>query len=188
MEEYVKHILEKKAAEVSEYLTSKGFSFSYGLIDYGINFKLQYGGSIHTLTLWYKASKRRWTAQSPNEWVKDVVIPLIQPFLGGTPPSISKQKANIGSNEQQVSSAEVYFAEARECLRMLEPFARENIDFSVICDFAQRGVQLALNDPRCPPLDRQALEKVLVQPHQSDFQAAKEYLQKCLTLCKTTES
>lgn len=188
MEEHVKHVLEGKAAEVSNYLTSISFSCQHRLIDYGINFTLRQAENSHILTLSYSPKKNRWTPFSMSEWIKDVVIPLILPLLGEAQQPISKQKASTILNEQKVSSAEIYFAEARECLHVLEPFAEENIDFSVIFDFAQRGVQLTLHDPRFIDLDRQALSRVLEQQQQTDFIAVKEYLHQCLTVCGVTEN
>ena len=186
MEEYVKHILEEKATEVSICLDSAGFFHRYRLVDYGINFTLWQGGNRHTLTLSYSSNKKCWKPRSANEWVNDVVIPSIQPLLGGKQPQISQQQAKTTSNGPKTFSAEIYFADARKHLHMLVPFARDNIDFSVICDFAQRGVRLTLNDPRLTFLDRQALEIMLEQPHQIDFNAAKEYLHQCLMVCGVT--
>jgi hypothetical protein len=113
---------------------------------------------------------------------------LILPLLGETQPQISKQKASMTSNKQKIFSAEKYFEEAREYMHILEPFAEENIDFSVIFDFAQRGVRLTLNDPRLINLDRQPLFHMLEQSQQTDFIAAKEYLRQCLMVCGITEN
>lgn len=188
MEEHVKLILEEKASEVSEYFDSIGFSHTYRLINYGINFSLQHIGNIHTLTISYSARKRHWTPYSVSEWVNDTIIPLVSPLLETSLVPSRGPETSSPSIKQERFSTDNYFTEALACLNVLEPFAEDNIDFSVIYDFAQRGIQLALNDPRFTHLDSQALKKVLEQPHQTDFNAAKEYLHQCLMLCKTTEN
>ena len=184
MEEYVKGKLEEKAIEVSHYFNSVGYLHTYRLIEYGINFLLLNAGSEHTLTLSYSPKKKRSTAYSVNEWVEDAVIPLLQPLLGGKATSAKKQETNTTSGYvHKAFSPKIHFVEALACLSILAPFQDENIDFSIICDFAQRGIRLVLNDPRCAHLDQLSLQEVLGQPSRSDFYNAKEYLFQCLTRC-----
>ncbi len=190
MEEHVKEKLEEKTIEVSRYLKSVGYLHTYRLIGYGINFSLLNAGSEHTLTLSYSPKKKRWTPYSVNEWVIDVVIPLVQPLLGGTAASAKKQETNTitPENMHEAFSPKKHFVEALACLNVLTPFQEENIDFSIICDFAQRGIRLVLSDHKCVHLDRSSLLEVLGQPSQSDYYDAKEYLNQCLTVCCVTEN
>jgi len=183
MEDNVKKLIEEKATEVSQILHSAGYMHIYRLIDYGINFMLQYEGGNQTLTLSYSPKKRRWTPHSGNEWIKDVVIPLIQPLFDRTQSTTPEQVVSPISIEHPSNIGVHHFAEARECLRLLEPFANDNIDFSIICDFARRGIHLILEDPNYAKLDRTMLQGLLSQPSQSDFYAVKEYLSQCLTRC-----
>lgn len=188
MEERVAKNLEDKAIEVSKQLTSMNILNSYKLIDYGINFTLQYDGMKQVLTLSYSPNKNCWTPHSGNDWVKSAVIPVVQSLLSGKTTSTRQQKSNTTACTQRVFSREVYFVEALECLNILKPFAEEYIDFSVICDFAQRSVRLVLNDPRCTHVDRTSLVELLEKPLQSDFYNAKEYLFRCLMLCRLIEN
>jgi hypothetical protein len=64
MEEFVKHVLEEKAVEVSNYLDSIGFSHQYRFIEYGINFTLWQAENQHILTLSYSPKKNRWKPYS----------------------------------------------------------------------------------------------------------------------------
>jgi len=188
MEERVEKNLEEKAIEVSKQLTSMSILHTYRLVDYGINFTLQYHGKKQVLTLSYSPNKNRWTPHSGNDWVKSAVIPVMQSLLSKDITSTKQQKANTTAYTHDVFPGEVYFAEALECLNILKPFAEEYIDFSVICDFAQRGVRLVLNDPRCTYVDRASLTEMLEQPLPSDFYDAKEYLFRCLMLCRLIEN
>ena len=188
MEEQVEKSLEEKAIEVSKQLTSMSILHTYRLVDYGINFTLQYDGKKQVLTLSYSPNKNRWTPHSGNDWVKSAVIPVVQSLLSEETTSTWQRTANTTAYRQGVFSGEVYFVEALECLSVLKPFAEEYIDFSVICDFAQRGVRLVLNDPRCTRVDRASLVEILEKPLLSDFYDAKEYLLRCLMLCGLTEN
>jgi hypothetical protein len=188
MEEFVKKILEEKALEVSNYLDSVNVAHTYKLKEYGINFFLHREWVKHNLSLSYSPNKRRWTPYSTDDWVKKVIIPLVQPLLEGGIPLTRKQVAVATNKVAATFSARVHFAEAYACFSILEPFAEENIDFSVIYDFAQRGVRLVLSDPRCVHLDRSSLLEVLEDPPKSDFLAAKEYLSQCLMLCGVIEN
>jgi len=187
---YVKEKLEEKAIEVSHYLNLVGYLHTYRLIGYGINFSLLFVGREHTLTLSYSAKKKRWTPNAVNEWVVDVVIPLLQPLLSGTATSANRQetKAITPGDVHNAFSPKIHFVEALACLSILDPFREENIDFSIICDFAQRGIRLILHDHRCAHLDQLLLREVLGQPSQSDFYTAKEYLKRCLTACGVIEN
>src|SRR3954454_19799878 len=161
MEEHAEKNLEEKAIEVCKQLTSMSILHTYRLVDYGINFTLQYNGKKHILTLSYSPNKNRWTPHSGSDWVKSTVIPIVQSLLNGEATSTKQRKANATAHTHGAFSGEVYFAEALECLSILEPFAEEYIDFSIICDFAQRGVQLMLKEPRCAYLDRISLLELL---------------------------
>lgn len=182
MENDVRETLEKKATEISSYLLSKGYIHTYRLIDYGINFVLRNLRGEHTLTISYSPKKRLWTSRAVNEWVQDVIIPQLQPLLGSAY-SVASERAVAPKRVRETIPTNAYFIDARECLRILEPFAEENIDFSILYDFVRRGIQLMLKDPRQAHLDHSSLRRLLEQPSQSDFYAAKEYLYQCLTQC-----
>ncbi len=190
MEEDVKKKLEEKAIEVSNYLNSIDILHTYRLIEYGINFTLRQGWKEHILSISYSPSKKRWKPYAVDDWVKDAIIPAIQHLCGNMTLPTKKLTANTNTSGNMYGAfpGEVHFAEARACLSVLEPFAEENIDFSIICEFAQRGIRLVLNDPRCTHLDRTSLLETLEHSLQSDFSAAKEYLSQCLILCGVTES
>src|SRR5579884_3109816 len=184
MDEAVKKVLEEKATKISQYFQSLGYAHSYQLMDYAINFKLRQGGNQYSLRLDYSPKKQRWKPYSVNEWVQDILIPLIQPFLDGTQIATQKQVTTAPIyREQTPTSVERYFQEALECLRLLEPFSQENIDFSILYDFARRGVRLVLKETRNRQLDQLALQALLEKPSKPDFDAAKEYLFQCLTQC-----
>ncbi len=180
----MKTVLEEKAIAINQYLRSAGYANSYRLIEYGINFTLDYGGNEHILSIFYSPKRQRWSSHTVNEWVRDVILPKIQPLLVETRTTTShKQSITLPIPASQKSSTENYFSEALEGLRLLEPFAKENLDFSILYDLAQRGVMLVLKDRKLSHLDQQALQALLDQPSRTDFQAAKEYVVLCLSRC-----
>lgn len=184
MDESVKTALEEKAIVLSQYLRSAGYVHSYRLIDYGINFTLGYGGNEHLLSISYSPKRQHWSSRALNEWVQDVVLPKIQPLLGETPVAPShKQVITISMSAVQKSSTANYFSGALEGLRLLEPFARENIDFSILIDLTRHSLMLFMKDRQLSNPDQQALRTLLDQPASTDFDAAKEYVLQCLTRC-----
>lgn len=184
MDEAVKKILEERAVTISQYLRSAGYVHSCRLIEYGINFKLHYGGNEHILSIFYSPKRQRWSSYAVNEWAQDIVLPKIQPLLGETRTTSShKQAVALPVPAAQKDSRDNYFSEALEGLQLLEPFAKENIDFSILYDLARRGVMLVMKDRQLNHLDQQALQVLLDQPSRTDFHAAKEYLFLCLTRC-----
>lgn len=184
MDEAVKKMLEERAVTISQYLRSAGYVHSCGLIDYGINFTLHYGGNKHIMSIFYSPKRQRWSSYSVNEWVQDVVLPKIQPLLGETRTTSSyKQAVVLPIPTAQQGTRDNYFSEALEGLHLLEPFAKENIDFSILYDLTQRGVMLVMKDRQLNHLDQQALQVLLDQPSRTDFHAAKEYLFLCLRRC-----
>jgi len=94
MEEHVEKNLEEKAIEVCQQLTSMSILHTYRLLDYGINFTLQYNGKKHILTLSYSPNKNRWTTHSGSDWVKSTVIPIVQSLLNREATSTKQRKAN----------------------------------------------------------------------------------------------
>lgn len=183
MEDHVRKLIEEKAMEIRRFLDAEGYIHFYRIIDYGVNFILWYAGGEHTLTLFYSPKRRRWTHRSVNEWVQNVVIPQILPLLYETR-SVSPKRITLPTEKASIAGGkDHYFAEAREYLKILEPFAGENIDFSIICDYARQGVQSILKDFAHSQLDRASLQRLLEQPSQPDFYKAKEYLLQCLTQC-----
>lgn len=183
MEDDVRKLIEEKATEVGHFLHTAGYIHTYRLIEYGVNFSLRYMGGEHTLTLSYSPKRRQWNPYSVNEWTQNVVIPLIQPLLGHSQWRASEPVVSPIRIAAATTIGVDHFAEASRCLQVLEPFANDNIDFSIICDFARRGVQRALNDPTFAYLDRASLQFLLDQPLQSDFIGAKEYFLLCQTQC-----
>ncbi len=184
MDEYVKNVLEEKAVTISQYLRSAGYVHSYRLIEYGINFTLSYGGNEHILSISYSPKRQRWSSRAVNEWVLDIVLPKIQPLLGETQTTTShKQADTLPIPTAQKSATRNYFSEALEGLRLLELFAKENIDFSILYDLTRRGVMLVMKDRKLSHLDQQALQTLLDQPSRTDFHAAKEYVFQCLKRC-----
>jgi hypothetical protein len=184
MDDSVRKVLEERAITISQYLRSAGYVHSYRLIEYGINFTFGYAGNEHVMSIFYSPKKQRWTSYAVNEQVRDVILPKIQSLLAEIRTTTShKQAVTLPIPRSQKSSTEDYFSEALENLRLLEPFARENIDFSILYDLTRRGVILIMKDRKLNHLNQQALQTLLDQPIRTDFQSAKEYVFQCLTRC-----
>ncbi|SRR5258708_5741655 len=85
------------------------------------------------------------------------------------------------------NDARRYFDDALEVLVLLEPFADENIDFSIMCDRARDAVQGIARNPVFSALDRSKLATLVATPSVVDFAGAKAYLDDCLAFCVREE-
>lgn len=182
----MQEILQNKAREIERYLTSSDYHCTYSLIQNGINFMISLVGREARFTLYYKPTKGTWNFYSVDEWTKSEIQPKLNLMLGLQASEVSK---HISSHEPVVhkeshSGPSLYFEAALECFRLLQPFAEEYIDFSIIYEQAKMSIKGILDDPRYAYFNRQALQSILVVPSSYDFTGAKEYLSQCLTLCQ----
>lgn len=181
-------LLRAKAFEVCDLCTAKGLpkpTFVLVEQNYLINFTWLHEGKKQMLSLYYKPTRQSWTLFSKSDWLKSVVIPIIEPLC---------QSASIGTAVAPASSActlpdlphtgiQAYFEDALSCLELLSPFAADNVDCSIICQLTRRAAKYILSDPACSYLDQTTLATHIELPDSTDFSAAKEYLNQCLTLC-----
>jgi hypothetical protein len=185
MESNLQEILHNKALEVEATLTTADYSCQYTLIQNGINFMVFLVGREAKFTLYYKPTKGLWSFYSVDEWAKSEVQPRLTPLLVRPSIGISKPLSALEVEHNRSSPGPaLYFEAALECFHLLQPFAAEYIDFSIIYEQTKIGVKGILADERYTHFNRQALKSALVIPSACDFISAKEYLSQCLTLCK----
>ncbi len=146
-------------------------------------FSWQYEGKRHILALYYNTKQQSWKPVANTEWLKQVVLPLIQPLFEQQPVKATLPMPGVSADPVQEAALQAYFADALTCLTLLESFANDNIDFSIICQRTRGSVRMILNDPMFTHLNRAALSAALDTPDTADFYQAKEYLSRCLTLC-----
>jgi len=191
-------LLREKAIQVCERCASAGLSQPlYHIASvYSVNFSWQFEGKKHTLALYYKAKEQSWTSVPNSTWLRQVVLPMLQPlFEQGSikegPSSLGRlvdpvhepaSQAHFRDPAQELT-LQTYFVDALACLSLLEPFASDNIDFSIIYQRTKASVKMILNNLALSDLNRTALSTVLDIPDTTDFYQAKEYLTQCLTLC-----
>src|SRR6266536_5720856 len=179
-------ILQNKAIEIERYLTTLDYSCRYILIQNGINFTMFLVGRVAKFTIYYKPTKGIWSFYSVDEWANSEIQPKLKLLLGLQSVAIAGPTSSIKPIERKWSSPEssLYFEAALECFHILQPFAEEYIDFSIIYEQAKIGIKGIRDDPRYTHFDQQALQAALVTISSCDFTSAKEYLAQCLTLCK----
>lgn len=181
-------LLREKANLVCERCASAGLPqpFPHITSDFAVNFTWWFEGRTHTLSLYYKQKHQSWTLVSNTDWLVNAVEPAIRPLFGQQQskrfPS-QAQEATKPDRTEQAPELQAYFAHALTCLSLLEPFANDNIDFSIICQRTRESVRMILSDPTPSHLDRTALSALLDTPDTTNFSGAKEYLTQCLTLC-----
>ena len=178
-------ILRAKAIQLCERCASAGLPQPlYRIVsDYSIDFTFWYEGRSQTLSLYYKPKNQQWTAVPKTDWLRRVVAPVIQPIFEHSSAGLSALPAIESAGPVRAVAREAYFAEALTCLSLLEPFADDNIDFSIICQRTRESVRNILNDSTFSQLDHAALSEALAKPNTPNFWDAKEYLIQCLTLC-----
>lgn len=191
-------LLREKAIQVCERCNLAGLSqpFYYITSEYSVNFSWQFEGKKHTLALYYKARQQSWMPVPNSAWLRQFVLPVLQPLFEQRPikeapssPRTStdpvqepRSQANFRDPVQELT-LQTYFADALACLSLLEPFASDNIDFSIICQRTKASVKMILNNSVFSEINRTALSTVLDIPDSTDFYQAKEYLTRCLILC-----
>ncbi len=181
-------LLREKAELVCERCTSADLPQPLFRIasDFAVNFTWMLEGSTHTLSLYHNQKHQSWKSISNTDWLRNVVEPVIQPlFEQQQSRMIPTQTQAIAKPDrtERTSRLQAYFADAFTCLSLLEPFANDNIDFSIICHRTREAVKMVLTDPIRSQLDHQALSEALEMPDTTHFSEAKEYLIRCLTLC-----
>lgn len=178
-------LLRGKAAQICVRCAAMGISQPFYRIasEYAVNFSWWYEGKNHTLALYYNAKRQSWKLVAHTEWLKQTILPVLQPLFGQPATQASPTLVETPSASSQEQKLQAYFAEALACLELLTPFAHDNIDFSIICQRTRESVRMILNDPAFSHLSDTGLLTVLDAPDTSDFYQAKEYLTRCLTLC-----
>lgn len=154
--------------------------------DFAVNFTWRLDGKSHTLSLYYKQKHQSWTLDSNSDWLRNVVEPVIRPLFGqqqSKPVPTQAQMPTKPDRTDQVSNLQAYFVHALTCLSLLEPFANDNIDFSIICQCTREAIEMVLSVSLLSNPDRQLLEEAFATPDTVHFTEAKEYLTRCLTLC-----
>jgi hypothetical protein len=110
-------------------------------------------------------------------------MPIVEPLCSSSVSPLVAEAAPYNSVSAPSDSIQIYFEEALACLEVLRPFADDNVDCSIICRFTRKAVEYILLDPTCSHLDQTALTAVVDLPMSTKFFDAKEYLNRCLTLC-----
>ena len=180
-----RELLGEKARQISESCKNANLPEPQIRIttDNSVDLTWQYEGTRHTLSLYYSSKNKRWTPQPKTEWLKQMVSPVIMALF--EPQTLSQPSLAIASPTLPVKglTLQTYFAEALACVALLEPYAHENVDCSIICRKAKEAVQALLNESVFSNLDYSALKDMLVQPDVTGFSVAKEFLTRCMTLC-----
>ncbi len=178
-------LLREKAIEVCERCTSAEVPQPLYHIasEYSVNFSWQHEGKNHTLALYYNAKQQSWKLVANTDWMKQVIVPVIQPLFGQQSTKATPSLTEISPAPTRENIVQAYFADALACLSLLAPFANDNIDFSIICQRTKESVRMVLNDPALTDFDRDALSAALDVPNTINFIEAKEYFTRCLTLC-----
>jgi len=154
--------------------------------DYAVNLIWHHEGKNHTLSLNWSPNHQKWTPVPNTDWLKQEVMPAIASMLGAStaqpvfPIRTQQKTAELTETEHLL---QLYFADACDSLKRLEPFAQDNVDCRIVCRRAREALERILDDPACTHLDRVALLSLCSRPDRSDFSGAKEYLTQCLTLC-----
>ena len=185
-DEAYEQLLQQKANEISDRLAALDFQCTYKVIDYGINFTLYLAGRTAMITLYHSPKKGKWTFRSADEWANTEIKPKIEFWLDRKPATEQGSLAQLTVNTRLVKHVEAsdYFIGVLECFHILQVFAEEYIDFSIICEQAKISITHLLDDTRYTHLDKPALRTILTIPPSSDFITAKEYLSQCLRLCQ----
>ena len=178
-------LLREKATQVCARCSARGIPQPlYRLAsEYSVNFSWQQGGENHTLALYYNAKQQSWKPVANTEWLKQAILPVLQPLFEQPTTQTSPTLTEISSAPTREQRLQVYFANALACLALLTPFANDNIDFSVICQCTRESIRMVLNDPACSSLNCASLLAALDASDTSDYRQAKEYLIRCLALC-----
>jgi hypothetical protein len=182
-------LLKGKAIQICERCKANGLTqpqFSV-VSEYRVNFIWLKEGKRHTLSLDYKPSRQRWTLTSNSDWLKSVICPLIQPLVDVPPSPIPSLSETHALKVQNVEPRQ-YFTQAQESVHILEPYANENVDCSIICELTKVAARAALSDVANISLNRPALMTAIDKPNSPDFFVAKEYFITCLTLCTSNNN
>ncbi|GHO56046.1 hypothetical protein KSB_45210 [Ktedonobacter robiniae] len=174
-------ILESKANEVKQYLVSLDYRCTYTPIQFGINFTVHLARQTAQFTIYYKPKNNTWKLHTVDEWVTSELKSRIMPLLGLQHTLVHEHRSTATKVPGDPSS---YFEAAIEYLHILQPFAKEYIDFAIICEQVKIGLQGILSDSRYAYLDQQALQEAWQKPLSPDFLYAKEYLTQCLRICQ----
>ncbi|GCE49788.1 hypothetical protein KTH_46570 [Thermosporothrix hazakensis] len=156
-------------------MSETGYQCTATLIQYGVNIRLTHRGKSVTLSLFYNSKKRSWNIQSSNEWVKAEIFPKVQSLLEAKKPPVT---------EQSPIYLEPYFREVCHYMRLLEPFADEYIDFSLLFEYTRRAIKQVLLFSTIEESDRVALQELLDVDPKVEFVEVKEYLTTCMKICK----
>jgi len=186
-------LLRTKALEICEQCAAQGLpkpTFMLIKQSYLVNFTWFHEGKKHILSLYYKPTRQSWTLSPKSDWLKNVVIPVVEPLCASPAASPKETPASSTNNPSALPNikAQAYFEDARSCLELLRPFATDNVDCSLICQLTRRAVECILSDPACSSLDQVALAACINLPDSPDFFIAKEYLNRCLTLCRISSA
>lgn len=178
-------LLREKAVQVCERCAAAGIPqpLYHFASEYSVNFSWQHEGKKHTLALYYNTKQQSWKPVANTEWLKQVIVPVIQPLFGQHSTKTTLSLTETSPAPTQEHRVQAYFADALACLSLLTPFANDNIDFSIICQRTRESVRMILSDPTLSHFDRTALSALLDTPDTTNFSGAKEYLTQCLTLC-----
>lgn len=183
-----KELLREKALLLCSHCTSVGLPVPQFQIvsERAVNFIWRNEVKKHILALYYRSASQHWTLVASTDWVRQVILPLVQPLFEQT--QIPESLPSLSSNGEQKRifaspSPQRYFAEAIACFSLLAPFAQDNIDFSIIYEQTRQAIGAVLNDSAFSDLNQAALQVALDLHNTSTFPEAKEYLTRCLTLC-----
>src|SRR5437879_3488369 len=81
MAEFGQHVLAEQAQRVSDYLHVHDIACTYRILEYGINFHVAHADGKHVLSLHYSPNNHRWKMQSVSPWIRETIMPLVQPLL-----------------------------------------------------------------------------------------------------------
>jgi|GEM_PF-1511541 hypothetical protein len=181
-------LLQTKAEQISACCAEVGLAQPVIRIvsEYAVNLIWHHEGQNHTLSLSWSPNRQKWTPVPNTDWLKQEVMPAIASIVGvSTSRTVLPTKTQKKVTEDTATEhlLRLYFADARDSLKQLEPFAQDNVDCRIVCRRAKEALERILDDPACTHLDRVALLSLCSRPDRSDFSGAKEYLTQCLTLC-----
>lgn len=180
-----RELLQTKAEQISTRCVEVGLTRPIIRVvsDYAVDLYWSYEGKKHTLSINWSPKRQQWTPVSKTDWVQREIMPVIAPLLNspvaGSTPTPPQVKGLVAAEPP----LQLYFADAYDGLKRLEPFAQDNIDCAIICHRAKEAINLILDDPACIHLNRAALIAKRNEPDRSNFFGAKEYFTQCLTLC-----
>ncbi len=183
-----RELLQTKAEQISAHCVEVGLPQPIIRVvsDYAVDLNWSHEGKKHTLSISWSPKRQQWTPVPKTDWLQREVMPVIATLLNSSvahPVQSTISQVTVKGLAEAKNLLQLYFTDACDGLKQLEPFAQDNIDCTIICHRAKEAIDQILDDPAYIHLERAALIAKRNEPDRSDFLGAKEYLTQCLTLC-----